>query len=59
MSYGLESKFQNVIDSNFDLVTEYNAIESNIPIEYSFEDVIDAFNAYKNVNKGADFSVIH
>lgn len=56
MSYGLESKFQNVIDSNFDLVTEYNAIESNIPIEYSFEDVIDAFNAYKNVNKGADFS---
>lgn len=56
MSYGLESKFQNVIDSNFDLVQEYNAIESNAPIEYSFEDVLDAFNTYKNVNKGADFS---
>lgn len=56
MSYGLESKFQNVIDSNFELVNEYNAIESNAPIEYTYEDIVDAFNAYKTVNKGADFS---
>ena len=56
MSYGLESKFQNVIDSNFELVNEYNSIESNAPIEYSYEDIVDAFNAYKTVNKGADFS---
>ena len=55
-TYGLESKFQNVIDSNFDLVSEYNAIDSNIPLEYSFEDVLDAFNTYKSINKGADFS---
>lgn len=56
MSYGLESKFQNVIDSNFELVNEYNSIESNAPIEYSYEDVVDAFNTYKTVNKGAEFS---
>ena len=56
MSYGLESKFQNVIDSNFELVNEYNSIESNAPIEYSYEDILDAFNTYKNVNKAADFS---
>ena len=56
MSYGLESKFQNVIDSNFELVNEYNSIESNAPIEYSYEDIVDAFNTYKAVNKGADFS---
>lgn len=56
MSYGLESKFQNVIDSNFDLVSEYNSIESNAPIEYAFDDILDAFNTYKNINKGADFS---
>ena len=56
MSYGLESKFQNIIDSNFELVNEYNAFESNAPIEYSYEDIVDAFNAYKTVNKGADFS---
>ena len=56
MSYGLESKFQNIIDSNFELVNEYNAVESNAPIEYSYEDIVDAFNAYKTVNKGADFS---
>lgn len=55
-TYGLETKFQNVLDSNFDLVTEYNAIESNVPIEYSYEDIIDAFNAYRSINKGADFS---
>ena len=56
MSYGLESKFQNIIDSNFELVNEYNAVESNAPIEYSYEDIVDAFNTYKTVNKGADFS---
>lgn len=56
MSYGLESKFQNVIDSNFELVNEYNSIESNAPIEYSYEDIVDAFNTYKTVNKGAEFS---
>lgn len=55
-SYGLESKFQNIIDSNFDLVSDYNSIESNAPLEYSFEDVLDAYNNYKAVNKGADFS---
>ena len=58
MSYGLESKFQNVIDSNFELVNEYNSIESNAPIEYSYEDIVDAFNTYKTVNKGAEFSYI-
>ena len=47
MSYGLESKFQNVIDSNFDLVAEYNSIESNIPLEYSFEvDINDFANSW-------------
>ena len=55
-SYGSESKFQNIIDSNFDLVAEYNSIESNIPLEYAYEDVVDAYNAYKAINKGADFS---
>jgi RNA polymerase sigma factor (sigma-70 family) len=55
-SYGLESKFQNIIDSNFELVSEYNSTESNVPFEYSFEDILDAFNAYKSINKGADFT---
>jgi RNA polymerase sigma factor (sigma-70 family) len=53
---GLDSKFQNLIDSSFDLVAEYNAIESNIPLEYAYEDIIEAYNAYKNVNKNADFT---
>lgn len=54
-TFGLDSKFQNLIDSNFELVSEYNSIDSNIPLEYSFEDVLDAYNAYKAVNRSADF----
>lgn len=50
-----ETKFQNIIDANFELVSQYNEIDSNIPLEYSFEDVIDAYNSYKAVNKGAEF----
>lgn len=53
---GLESKFQNIIDSNFDLVSLYNDIETNTPLEYTFDDVIDVYNVYKNINKSADFA---
>lgn len=55
-TFGLDSKFQNLIDSSFDLVAEYNAIESNIPLEYAYEDILEAYNAYKNINKNADFT---
>ena len=50
-----ETKFQDLIDANFELVSQYNEIDSNIPLEYSFEDVIDAYNTYKSVNRGAEF----
>lgn len=53
---GLESKFQNLIDSNLELVSAYNDIETNTPLEYTFDDVIDIYNVYKNINKGADFT---
>lgn len=53
---GLDLKFQNLLDTNYDLVSLYNAIDSNIPLEYTYEDVIDAYNVYKNVNKAAEFS---
>lgn len=52
----LESKFQNIIDSNYELVSAYNEIETNTPLEYTFDDVLDVYNMYKNVNKGADFA---
>lgn len=52
----LEARFQNLIDANFELVEEYNNMCNNIPFEYSFEDVMDAYTAYKNVYKDADFS---
>ena len=52
----LETRFQNLIDANFELVEEYNNMCNNIPFEYSFEDIMDAYTAYKNVYKDADFS---
>ena len=51
----LDGKFQSLIDNNFELVSEYNSIESNIPLEYSFEDVLEAYNTFKSVNRSADF----
>lgn len=52
----LESKFQNILDNNYELVSEYNAVESNTPLEYVFDDVVDAYNKYKGLNKDLDFT---
>lgn len=52
---GLETKFHNIIDNNAELVAEYDAIDSNVPLEYAFEDVLSAYNTYKAANKNADF----
>lgn len=51
----LETKFQDMIDANFELVSQYNSIDSNVPLEYAFEDVLDAYNTHKSVNRGAEF----
>lgn len=53
---GLDSKFQTILDSNVELVAEYNSIDSNIPLEYAFEDIVDVFNTYKALNKSVEFS---
>ena len=54
-TYGLETKFQKFIEHNPEIVAEYDAIECNVPLEYSFEDVLAAFENYKTVDKAADF----
>ena len=53
---GLENKFQQLIDNNPELVAEYDSIDCNAPLEYSFDDIKVAYNALKAVDKGADFS---
>ena len=55
-AHGLESRFQQIIECNTELVADYDAIDCNVPLEYSFDDVLSAFNTYKSVNKGADFT---
>lgn len=54
----LESKFQQLLESNFELIANYNAIETNVPIEYLFDDIVSAYEAYKTLNKNADFSQV-
>ena len=51
-----ETRFQNLIDANFELVEEYNNTSNNIPLEYAFDDIIDAYIAYKAIYKDADFA---
>ena len=55
-TYGLESKFERFIENNTELIAEYDAIESNVPFEYSLEDILIAFENYKSLDKNADFS---
>jgi DNA-directed RNA polymerase sigma subunit (sigma70/sigma32) len=51
----LETKFQQVIENNIDLVGEYNANDSNIPLEYCEEDIMAAYQTHRQINKNADF----
>ena len=55
-SIAYESKFQQIIEDNIDLVSEYDSIDNNIPLEYCFEDIVAIYNTYKSINKLADFS---
>lgn len=55
---GLETKFQRIIESNPEMVAEYDSIDSNVPLEYSFEEIDVAFNALKAVDPSADFTCI-
>ena len=55
-SIAYESKFQQIIVDNIDLVSEYDSIDNNIPLEYCFEDIVAIYNTYKSINKLADFS---
>lgn len=53
---GLENKFQQLIENNPELVAEYDSIDCNAPLEYSFDEIEAAYNNLKSVDKGAEFS---
>lgn len=59
MSYtGLEGKFQQILNENSDLVCTYNSIDTNIPLEYCYDDIVAAYECYKQVDKHADFNYV-
>ena len=53
---GLEHKFQRIIENNPELVAEYDSIDSNIPLEYSFDEIEIAYNNLKQVDRSVEFS---
>lgn len=53
---GLENKFQQLIENNPELVAEYDSIDCNAPLEYSFDEIEAAYNNLKSIDKGAEFS---
>ena len=53
---GLENKFQQLIENNPELVAEYDSIDCNAPLEYSFNEIEAAYNNLKSIDKGAEFS---
>lgn len=55
---GLQSKFQRIIENNPELVAEYDALGTNAPLEYSFDEIESAFNNLKAIDKTADFSYV-
>lgn len=51
-----ESKFQQIIEDNIELVSEYDTIDGNIPLEYCLDDIVAVYNTYKTLNRSADFT---
>ena len=55
-STSYESKFQQIIEDNIELVSEYDTVEGNIPLEYCLDDIVAVYNTYKTLNRSADFT---
>ena len=51
-----ESKLQQIIEDNIELVSEYDTIDGNIPLEYCLDDIVAVYNTYKTLNRSADFT---
>lgn len=55
-SNSYESKFQQIIEDNIELVSEYDTIEGNVPLECCLDDIVAVYNTYKTLNRSADFT---
>lgn len=55
MSNKYESLFNKFLDNNQDLVSEYESIDSIIPLEYCYEEVISSYTRIVKINKNIKF----
>ena len=55
MSNKYESLFNKFLDNNQDLVSEYESIDSIIPLEYCYEEVISSYARIVKINKNIKF----
>lgn len=51
-----EKKIQKFFLDNSNLITEYESMDSTIPVEYCMLDIIDAYIKFTNKNKNVDFN---
>ena len=51
-----ERKLQKFFINNPDLITEYEEMNSSIPIEYCSDDIISLYTKFAKVNKALDFN---
>ena len=53
---GVESKIHDFIENNEDLITQYENIETSLPLEYCCDEIINSYNNLLKVNKNIDFT---
>ena len=58
MSNNLENKLHKFIADNIELVSEYESLDSTIPLEYCESDVVYLYKNIVKLNKNADFNTI-
>ena len=53
-----EKKLQKFFLDNLNLITEYESIDSVIPVEYCMDDIIDSYFKFINKHKNIDFNTV-
>ena len=56
MSHKYESKLETFISNNSDLVGEYEALETVLPLDFCGDVIITSFNTLSKINKALDFN---
>ena len=51
-----ESKLENFISNNSELIGEYESLDCAIPVEYCYEEIIENYIKLSKIDKSIDFN---